>query len=135
MAHEILSVKLCELDDRISRLHGRIHLSESSNSAVLNMETKEMEKECRESHQALSERLHHSQSGAVAGLSQAYDTVEEAISEMKWGGGRESADEKILLAEYALDFALLAAETAVCKALEAIIASRNEERRGCDGRS
>lgn len=30
MAHEILSVKLCQLDERMERLHSRIHISETA---------------------------------------------------------------------------------------------------------
>ena len=33
MPHEILSVKLCELDEQIARLHSRIHLSETAGNA------------------------------------------------------------------------------------------------------
>ena len=130
MAHGILSVKLCELDDRISRIQGRIHLSEGSDPDVLDDEIRKMETECRETHQALSGKLHHSRSGAVAELSHIYDSVEAAIGELDeddWKG--RTADEKILIAEYSLDFALLAVETALCKALDAIRASRKEERR------
>ena len=30
MAHEILSVKLCQLEERVERLHSRIRLSETA---------------------------------------------------------------------------------------------------------
>lgn len=129
MAHGILSVKLCELDDRIGRLQGRIHLSESSDFDVLDDELRKMEKECSESRQALSDKLHHSKSDAVMRLAGSYDTVENAIRQLKRCDDKDrSADEKILLAEYSLDFALLAAETALYKALEAIKAFKDEQR-------
>lgn len=129
MAREILSVKLCELDDRISRLQGRIHLSESSDFDALDDELRKMEKECSESRQALSDKLHHSKSDAVMSLAGSYDAVEDAIRQLKRCDGKDrSADEKILLAEYSLDFALLAAETALYKALEAIKAFKDEQR-------
>ncbi len=129
MAHEILSVKLCELDDCICRLHGRIHLSESSDYKALDDEIRKMEKECKESRQALSDKLHHSKSDSVVKLSNAYDTVEDVIKDLElYKDGQWSADDRILLAEYSLDFALLAAETALHKSLEAIKAFKDEQR-------
>ena len=32
MAHEIMSVKLCELDDRVARLHSRLRLTETADA-------------------------------------------------------------------------------------------------------
>ena len=130
MAHEILSVKLNELDERICRIHSRIHLSESSDLKTLDRELSQMEKECKESCQAHSYKLHHSHSSSLVRLAKAYDVVEDEIKELRLGRrADESADEKILLAEYALDFALLAAERALCEALDAVKASLYEERR------
>lgn len=130
MANEILSVKLSELDDRISHIHGRIHLGESYDPKTLGMEIKRIEQECKEMHQTISDKLHHSRSSAVMKLAHAYDSVEDSITELKWCGDKDkTADEKILIAEYALDFALLAADSALYKAFEAIKASREDGRR------
>ena len=38
MAHEILSVKLCQLDERMERLHSRIHISETASRNRLQQE-------------------------------------------------------------------------------------------------
>lgn len=45
MAHEILSVKLCQLDDRIGKLHSRIHMSEIAGHSQLRKEIEVMEQE------------------------------------------------------------------------------------------
>ena len=60
MAHEILSVKLCQLDDRIGKLHSRIHMSEIAGHSQLRKEIEVMEQECMESESALRENLRRS---------------------------------------------------------------------------
>ena len=40
MAHELLSVKLCELDEKLGRLHSRIQFSQTSDRESLARETK-----------------------------------------------------------------------------------------------
>ncbi len=127
--HEILSVKLGELDDTLSRLHSRIQLSEKSDQSSLDSEIRKAETECRKSKEALFERLHYSKSKAVEKLSLAYDAVESSLNKLKKEEVEETPDEKILIAEYSLDFALLAAQNALLRSLEAINAVNNEERR------
>ena len=55
MSHEILSVKLCQLDDKISRLHSRIHMSETAGHAELRREIAAMKQEYAESETVLRE--------------------------------------------------------------------------------
>ena len=40
MSHEIMSVKLCELDERIARLHSQVRLTEATDTAALRREVK-----------------------------------------------------------------------------------------------
>ena len=48
MAHEIMSVKLCELDDRVARLHSRLRLTETADAGTLDWEIAEQERQCAE---------------------------------------------------------------------------------------
>ena len=79
MAHEILSVKLCQLDDRIGKLHSRIHLSETAGHNQLRREIEVMEHECIESESALRENLRRSKSSIVSALAQDYERIEQVM--------------------------------------------------------
>lgn len=141
MAHEILSIKLYELDEKIRRMHSRIHLSETAQHSQLAEEISSLQKECRESELMLRRALEFSRAGAVSRLSAAYTEVERIIQKVKdeineqiqeKEGETPSVEEKILLAEYALDFAMQAANHALLISMEAIDAQmrlqENEER-------
>ena len=140
MAHEILSVKLCELEEQLSRLSSRIHLSETAGRGQLRQEIRALSKECAETEWALGEKLRLSRAEVVAPLSKAYGEVEQLIQKTKseleaqaagQEGGEAAAEEKILLAEYALDFAAAAANRALLLSMEAIdaqLASQERER-------
>lgn len=81
MAHEILSVKLCQLDDRIGKLHSRIHLSETAGHNQLRREIEVMEHECIESESALRENLRRSKSSIA--LIRRFSSKDDAA--YKWG--------------------------------------------------
>ena len=80
MPHEILSVKLCELDDRIGRLHGRVHLSESACHSRLRQEIEAMGRECEAAELALGQKLQYSRSETAEALFLAY----EQIRQVRW---------------------------------------------------
>ncbi len=121
MAYGMLSAKLCELDDDICRLHGRIQQGAEN----LDSEIRAAELELEESQKSLNERLAFSRSEAVQDIAKIYRRIENALSsEQK----ELSADERLLLAEYSLDFAMLAARKAVLQSLRAIKSSENEDR-------
>ena len=133
MAHEILSVKLCELEEQLSRLSGRIHLSETAGRGQLRQEIRALSKECAETEWTLREKLRLSRAEVVAPLARTYGEVEQLLQKTKAeletltagrGGGEAAAEEKILLAEYALDFAVAAANRALLLSMEAIDAQR-----------
>lgn len=121
MAYGMLSAKLCELDDDICRLHGRIQQGAEN----LDSEIRAAELELEESQRSLNERLAFSRSEAVQDIAKIYRRIENALSsEQK----ELSADERLLLAEYSLDFAMLAARKAVLQSFRAIRSSENEDR-------
>ena len=83
MAHEILSVKLCELEEQLSRLSGRIHLSETAGHDQLRREIRALSKECEETEWTLGEKLRLSRAEVVAPLARTYGAIEQLIQKIK----------------------------------------------------
>lgn len=129
MANEILSVKLYELDKQFAKLHSRIELSETENTEQLTEEIKALQKECREGQLTLQKQLKYSRAKTVRNISEAYDKIEDIISDMQKSIGdpmsdkwkeKISEDDMVLLAEYSLDFAMLVANNALLISMEAL---------------
>lgn len=140
MAQEILSAKLDELDRKLSRLHSRIQMGESANPDEIQAELAALREECGEEERSLCDKLRFSRAGMVAGLSQAYGEIRQIIQNARDQIEREDAgdeeltvEEKILLAEYVLDFAVQAADHALLISMEALsaqmIRQEQEEKR------
>lgn len=143
MAHEILSVKMYELDKKLELTHSRIQVAESMDEERLHQQIENLRQECQESRITLENRLHHSKTDCVMKLAGVYDQVEAAVGKVLEAENinlkdtekpiSESllpgAEEKILTAEYALDFAMQAANRAILVALEAIEAQRLEDKK------
>ena len=136
MTHEILSIKLCELDEQFSRLSSRIHLTETAARSQLQQEMRDLRRECDEAGLTLETRLKRSRTGMAAVLAGSFGEVERCVREaaaalrrQSQGGGdpHAAAEEKIFLAEYALDFALQAANHALLISMEAIKAQMAEQ--------
>ena len=131
MAHEILSVKLCELEDQLARLNSRIHMSETADRGRLQGEILALRRECAENELTLRTKLRCSRSGMVGALADSYGEIEQHVQKAKAamreqaarrGKDQADAEEKLLLVEYALDFALQASNRALLLAMEAIAA-------------
>lgn len=128
MAHEILTIKLYELDQKMGRLHSRIQMSESASHDWVRQEAAALQRECAEETLALRNRLQYSKSGVVARLAESYAQIEQivrkvreqVVSDCARGDGDFPVEEKILVAEYALDFAAEAADHALMVAMEAM---------------
>ena len=140
MAHEILTIKLYELEDQLSRLSSRIHLSETTDHNRLRQEIEALTRECAETQLTLQKKLQLSRAEMVSVLAKAYQEVEilvqktaAALQEQASGSGNPpeaAAEEKILLAEYALDFAVQAANRALLLSMEAIDAQLLQQQEG-----
>ena len=129
MAYGILSAKLCELEDQIARMQSRIQISESSSIQRIYSEIEALEKECEESRLALEGRLDHSRAEIVKKLADVYKEVEQTIRQAgdaikrdfgEAGDEETRVENKLLLAEYQLDFSLLAIDQALLASLDAI---------------
>ena len=136
MANEILAVKLCELDRKVGELHGRIEQSETVPHEQLRQEIQHLRISCKSNDQMLRNNLKFSRAQAVQKLSEAYSEIVQIVRETKnsmkypdWDSFQRetSAEEKILLAEYALDFAMQAAEHALLISMEAIDAQMTQQ--------
>lgn len=138
MAHEILSIKLYELDKKFARLQSRIQLSETERPEQIKEDLKTMKREYRENKQILHNKMNFSRSQKVKSIACAYDRVEAIIEDMQgeirnalsenWED-EKSVEELILLAEYTLDFAMQAAEAALLISTEAILAQKEQEQK------
>ena len=142
MAHPILSVKMYELDKKLEQTHSRIQFAETMDTERLHQQIQNLRQEWAESRITLENRLHYSKTGCVTRLANVFDQVEAAVekvlesrnldlraekSEQLNANFLPSAEEKILTAEYALDFAVQAVNRALLVSLEAIEAQRLEE--------
>lgn len=133
MAHEILSIKLCELEDQIARMISRIRLSETADLLQLRRGIEALTQECAENELTLQKKLQLSRAEVVCVISRIYAQIEQAICQgndalqARATGSNDAdalAEEKILLAEYALDFAMQAANCALLLSMEAIDAQK-----------
>ena len=126
MAHEILSAKLYELEQRIGQVYSRIQLSETADHAQLQETLVALKKECAENKLALADKIKFSKAKTAAKIAGAYGKIGRIMENTKtevMGSASEGVaaqEETILLAEYALDFAMQAAEEALILSLEAI---------------
>ena len=66
MAHEILSVKMYELDKKMEQTHSRIQLAENMDMEKLHQQIQDIRQECIENRIILENRLHHSKTDCVA---------------------------------------------------------------------
>lgn len=136
MSHEILSAKLSQLNHKIAMLHLRIRKCKALDQAELLREINQLNNEYLEAEKQLQNVLQQSHSPITAILSHSYEnmlsTAKETTAKIadinKTASNNENiAESKLLLAEYALDFAMQAAEHALLISLEAMAAQYPEE--------
>lgn len=141
MAHEILSLKLKELEDKLGRLHSCILLSETADHSRLCREIESLKMEDAQSELALRKKLQLSKSEYVSVLYKTYEQVRQLIQEAQaqiqaiaeeCPDPASVAEAKLLLAEYGLDFAHQAADNALLISMDAIDSQllRQEQQEG-----
>lgn len=127
----ILSVKLRQLDERVAQLHQRIRMSQTADLRRLRQERDTLAREFAQEARSLGDNLRQSKSALACELAPGYSEIERIIGQSMDRlhtpdrdnqDGEAAAEEKILLAEYALDFAHQAADRALLLALDAIVA-------------
>ena len=125
MTHEVLSVKLCELDEKINTIHQHIYQSGFAKHSQIKEEIEALQKECEESDMILCDKLQFSKAESVASLYKVYEKVTQIIKDANIKqavdeNNGNAVEEKILLAEYSLDFAIQLVNHALLTSLEAI---------------
>ncbi len=139
MSHQILTVKLCELEKQISKTQSRIQLSESASLPRLQSEIELLQKEYDENNLALQNKLRHSRTEIVSILASAYSKIEPVIrdaqealhAEVMHYDDKEMVNEcMLLLAEYELDFSMLSVDRALLVSLKAIAAQLEADQEG-----
>lgn len=129
MAHEILSIKLSELDEQITKLHSRIRTCESADPDCLKRLICCLEKDFAQAETNLARKVNFSKAGPVSILADARREIEKIICQAKShltiavtdeNTAEYSSEMQILTAEYALDFALLAVRRALLDSAQAI---------------
>ena len=135
MTNDIFSVKLYEMDKAIGQIHSRVEQGEKDSPEQLAEDIRVLRNECRENRENLHNKMKYSKAKLVGRISEAYERVDQVIQEVQQQLGISfaeeqiselSAENRILMAEYLLDFAMLAADHALLTSLEAIKAQKEQ---------
>lgn len=135
VAKMILNEKMAELEERLSGLHDRIRLYQKIPPQNLEKEIQALAKERSLNRQELEKKLYSSKAEMVRALGSMYQEIQGVIrkgiknleEKAPGDGGDKDAEGKILLAEYALDFACQAADCSLQLSLEAMNAQLLQE--------
>ena len=128
MVEGILSVKMREMESQMDLLRKRIRICEAAPSDRIREEADELRRECMQEAVFLQNRLQHTKAAVSCGLAESYREMEQVIGRAQEKikkfavipeDTEEIAERKILLAEYALDFAMQAADHALLAAFDA----------------
>lgn len=131
MRQSFLTVKLHELENQHGKLQTRIRLCQKESREELQNELKRVQEECEEQDLLLEQSVENAHSKAVTALAKAQYTYDETVKEItekvlpESMHGRDSfqeeeAEEKMLYAEYSIDFAIRAVKNALQTSLAAI---------------
>ena len=120
----MFAAKMIELDEKIRHLHERIDDGEHENLTALMGELNALTEEYKLEQDAIRYRLEECKVPKIQALISMYNDVQERMHNaaesdpnVTWN---ENAENTALLAEYALDFAILAADRALLLSLKAI---------------
>lgn len=137
MAQETLTPKLSELSSRMFRLTGRIQRSQDECLSQLEGEIQSLARESAQNREELEQQLFRSKAVIAPILQGIYQNIQSIIQEgshlldhnFQISGGEGAVEEKILLAEFALDFAFQAADHALMASLQAMAAQLTQEQK------
>lgn len=127
MSQQMLQTKLTELAEHMDGMQRCIHAGEEQSLTAVRAGAEEAREAYAACAETLRDRLTHSRSAVVGPLAAAYDEIDRVLAgtQKTLRGrtyGEESVEAKMLLAEYEMDFAMLAIDRAVAAALDAIAA-------------
>ena len=84
MTHDILSVKLYELDKAIGQMHSRIEQGEMDCPEQVEKDIQELRRECRENREMLHNKMKYSKAKLVGRIAEAYDKVDPDCTGAAW---------------------------------------------------
>ncbi len=120
----MFAAKMIELDEKLRRLHDQIEDGETSNLTTLSGELHALTEEYNLEQSAIRYRLQECKVPKIQALISMYNDVQKQMHDAAendpnatWN---ENAENTALLAEYALDFAILSADRALLLSLKAI---------------
>ena len=120
----MFAAKMIELDEKIRHLHERIDDGEHKNLTALMGELNALAEEYNLEQDAIRYRLAECKVPKIQALISTYNEVQERMHNAAEGDPdatwNENVENTALLAEYALDFAILAADRALLLSLKAI---------------
>ncbi len=133
MPKSICSAKLSELDSKLARLHGQINGFDGVSSERLKEEISLLSEDIREHRNLVQNSLDHIRidlsEEVKRDLSSLVHCTDDIIQKVHEEFFQETdpearAEKQALLAEYALDVAIISAESALLASLEAMDAER-----------
>ncbi len=135
MAKEILSVKLCEMDDELAKLHSQIRICEQMSEDDLKKEiqnlTIQLEEIINLAHNSLSKSRAEISDALLMefevlmnGIRDAFQKLNEELNSVEDPEFR--TEKQILTAEYNIDFAVIVAKFALLKSMEAILSEKQQ---------
>lgn len=130
MEQDMLAGKLAEVDAQLTDVHTRLRSAAQMEGPALDAAIAQTREETEQCAHALAEHLRHSRAHQVGEIADAFEEIRNIIRRIQTEVRRddESGEEmQLLLAEYAMDFAMQAARHALLVALEAI---RDEQKKG-----
>lgn len=128
MAHEILSVKLCQADAQLAKLHSYIQSCECLSLERLSEEIIKLHKEVMNQENLVVSSLMQCKACIPEEFRREFESLrskqakilEELHQNIESKEEETRIENKILVAEYGIDFAMLAANYALLLAMEAI---------------
>lgn len=137
MENELFTVKLCELEKQYRDMRSRIYLMQQDDHEAIKQELKKMEEAYDKTMRLLRENTRGCRSPAVRALNEAQIAYDSRIKEiMKKDMPRciraddrqeAKAEAKTLYAEYSIDFAVQAVQSALMAVLSALDEQMNFE--------
>ncbi len=137
MDHELFAVKLCQLEEQYRDMRSKIYLMQQDDHEVIKQELKKMEEAYDKTMQLLRENTRGCRSPAVKALNEAQIVYDSKIKEIMQkdmphyirGEDRQEAkaEGRALYAEYSIDFAIQAVQSALMAVLSALDEQMNLE--------
>lgn len=120
MKTEIVSMKLHELDETLYQLHQRMEQTTVWNEKQMEQTIQMLRKECLQTKERLKRQLSNSRADILQEVFRTYCQIERIVNQFCNTLHTNMLEERILLAEYSLDFAIQAANEALLLSLEVI---------------